>query len=104
MPIIIIIIIVIIIEVLAVYQSGEAEADPRPDVLLVAQTNLTRVVYLGPQAAALLQVILEAHTEARRVTGGCPAEVNTRLNVGLHLAILFMPDSPMYVHYYLLIN
>ena len=90
MPIIIIIIIIIVIivvVVLAVYQSGEAEADPRPDALLIAQTNLTRVVYLGPEAAALLQVILEADTEARCVTGGCPAQVHTRLNVGLHLTI-----------------
>lgn len=30
-----------LVEILAVYQSGEAEADPRPDVLLIAQSNLT---------------------------------------------------------------
>ena len=57
-----------LVKILAVYQGGEAEADPRPDVLLVAQTYLTRVVDLGAEAASLLQVIFEADAETRCVT------------------------------------
>ena len=57
-----------LVKILAVYQGGEAEADPRPDVLLVAQPYLTRVVDLGAEAASLLQVIFEADAETRCVT------------------------------------
>ena len=83
-----------LVKVLPVNQGGEAEADPRPDALLVAQPDLTRVVDLGAEAASLLQVIFEADTETRCVTGGSPAEVNTRLNIRLNLAIniCFMPN------------
>ena len=75
-----------LVKVLAVYQGGEAEADPRPDVLLVAQTYLTWVVDLGAEAASLLQVIFEADTETCCVTWGRPAQVHASLNIRLNLS------------------
>ena len=76
-----------LVKILAVNQGGEAEADPRPDVLLVAQPYLTRVVDLGAEAASLLQVIFEADAETRCVTWGRPAEVHASLNIWLNLSI-----------------
>ncbi len=54
-------------------------------LLLVTQTDLARVVDLGPDGGALVELVLAADSERRLVLCRRPAQVDASLKTGVHL-------------------
>merc|ERR1719483_1693168 len=75
------------IEVAAVDEGGEGDGDPIPELLLVAEPDLTLVVYLCPYSSPVLQDILGPDAKAGRGAGAAPAQVDPGLQGRAHLLV-----------------
>merc|ERR550519_2426170 len=61
------------IDVPAVHESRESHCNSIPEFLLVSQTNLTFVVYLGSESSSILQKVLSTNSESGRRGSRAPS-------------------------------
>lgn len=75
-----------LVELGAIQQGGQGHGDAGPQALLVAQTNLARVINLCSNAGIITKVILAANAEVG-VAGSRGVDCDTSLEAGLNLVV-----------------
>ncbi|MPC33998.1 hypothetical protein E2C01_027369 [Portunus trituberculatus] len=74
-----------LVKVLAINKGGESESDAIPNLLLISQTHLSRIINFGPQSCILVQSILASDRETCGVGASRPGQIHSTLQLRIDL-------------------